>query len=289
MASRRLLSPLLQSSLYRSPSKFPISNYNPRLSTPSQSPRRASPYGYLLRDGTQGLVTGQRMLNTGSPITANSEVSTLLGRIPSAVRYQTTVATYPGGLQKRSISSTQAFNVPSVQQILANRIKVVDFLVPHQRGGKIGLFGGAGVGKNCAYYSAQPGGKSGGFKKQRKGRMKGLSCRGNRISFGRYGLQALECAWITARQIEAGRRAMARNARGGGKIWVRVISDKPVTAKPTEVRMGKGKGAVSHMVAVVKPGRILYEVSGVAENVARRAITIAGSKMPIKTKFVLSG
>lgn len=127
------------------------------------------------------------------------------------------------------------------------------------------------------------------FKKQRKGRMKGLSCRGNRISFGRYGLQALECAWITARQIEAGRRAMARNARGGGKIWVRVISDKPVTAKPTEVRMGKGKGAVSHMVAVVKPGRILYEVSGVAENVARRAITIAGSKMPIKTKFVLSG
>ncbi|PRQ31045.1 putative ribosomal protein L16 [Rosa chinensis] len=284
MASRRLLSPLL-----RSPSRFSISNHNPTLSTLSQSPPRASPCAHLLRNA---LLTGRRMLHTSSSITTNSEVPALLGRIPSTVRYQATAATCLGGLRttyKRSISSAQAIHVPSVQQTLATRTKVVDFLAPYQRGGNIGLFGGVGVGKNYAYYSAQPGGKSGGFKKQRKGRMKGLSCRGNRISFGKYGLQALEPAWITARQIEAGRRAMSRNARGGGKIWVRVISDKPVTAKPTEVRMGKGKGAVSHMVAVVLPGRILYEVSGVAENVARRAITIAGSKMPIKTKFVVSG
>ncbi|KAL6199074.1 hypothetical protein ACLB2K_028861 [Fragaria x ananassa] len=277
MASRRLLSPLLRSS-----AKFPISNYNPTLSTPSQSP---------LRDA---LLSGHRLLHAASSLTTNSQVPALFCRIPSAVQYQATTATYLGGFRttyQRFISSAQAINVPSVQQTLATRTKVVDFLAPYQRRGNIGLFGGATVGKNYAYYSAQPGGGgSGGFRKGwRKGRMHGLSCRGNRISFGKYGLQALEPAWITARQLEAGRRAMSRNARGGGKIWVRVITDKPVTAKPTEVRMGKGKGAVSHRVAVVLPGRILYEVSGVAENVARRAITIAGSKMPIKTKFVVSG
>ncbi|XP_050370815.1 uncharacterized protein LOC126788846 [Argentina anserina] len=272
MASRRLLSPLLRS----------ISNFNSTLSSPSQSP-----YAQMLRDT---LHSGH--LHTASSISINSQVPALFGRITSGVRYQATAATSLGGFRttyQRSVSSAHAIYVPSVQQTLATRTKVVDFLAPYQRGGNNGFFVGASVGKNYAYYSAQPGGKSGGFKKRRKGRMHGLSCRGNRISFGKYGLQALEPAWITARQIEAGRRAMSRNARNGGKIWVRVISDKPVTAKPTEVRMGKGKGNVSHMVAVVLPGRILYEVSGVAENVARKAITIAGSKMPIKTKFVVSG
>ncbi|KAK8309675.1 hypothetical protein V6Z11_D02G138400, partial [Gossypium hirsutum] len=108
------------------------------------------------------------------------------------------------------------------------------------------------------------------FRKQHRGRMKGISYRGNRICFGRYALQALEPAWITSRQIEAGRRAMTRNVRRGGKIWVRIFPDKP------------------YWVAVVKPGRILYEMSGVAENIARKAISIAASKMPIKTQFIIS-
>lgn len=118
--------------------------------------------------------------------------------------------------------------------------------------------------------------------------MKGISYRGNRICFGRYALQALEPAWITSRQIEAGRRAMTRNARRGGKIWVRIFPDKPVTLRPTETRMGSGKGSPEYWVAVVKPGRILYEMSGVAENIARRAISIAASKMPIRTQFIFS-
>ncbi|YP_009380168.1 ribosomal protein L16 (chloroplast) [Chenopodium quinoa] len=127
------------------------------------------------------------------------------------------------------------------------------------------------------------------FRKQHRGRMKGISCRGNRICFGRYALQALEPAWITSRQIEAGRRAMTRNARRGGKIWVRIFPDKPVTVRPAETRMGSGKGSPEYWVAVVKPGRILYEISGVAENIARRAIAIAASKMPIRTQFIISG
>nr|YP_009716172.1 50S ribosomal protein L16 [Atriplex centralasiatica]YP_010227748.1 50S ribosomal protein L16 [Atriplex gmelinii]YP_010934399.1 ribosomal protein L16 [Atriplex canescens]YP_010997187.1 ribosomal protein L16 [Atriplex prostrata]YP_010997722.1 ribosomal protein L16 [Atriplex patens]QGL09296.1 50S ribosomal protein L16 [Atriplex centralasiatica]UDD86472.1 50S ribosomal protein L16 [Atriplex gmelinii]WKV25183.1 ribosomal protein L16 [Atriplex canescens]WMS60211.1 ribosomal protein L16 [Atripl len=127
------------------------------------------------------------------------------------------------------------------------------------------------------------------FRKQHRGRMKGISCRGNRICFGRYALEALEPAWITSRQIEAGRRAMTRNARRGGKIWVRIFPDKPVTVRPAETRMGSGKGSPEYWVAVVKPGRILYEISGVAENIARRAITIAASKMPIRTQFIISG
>lgn len=118
--------------------------------------------------------------------------------------------------------------------------------------------------------------------------MKGISCRGNHISFGRYALQALEPAWITARQIEAGRRAMTRYARRGGKIWVRIFPDKPVTLRPTETRMGSGKGSPEYWVSVVKPGRILYEMSGVSETVARAAISIAASKMPIRTQFVIS-
>uniref|UniRef100_A0AB38ZL66 Large ribosomal subunit protein uL16c n=2 Tax=Salsola TaxID=151233 RepID=A0AB38ZL66_9CARY len=126
------------------------------------------------------------------------------------------------------------------------------------------------------------------FRKQHRGRMKGISYRGSRICFGRYALQALEPAWVTSRQIEAGRRAMTRNARRGGKIWLRIFPDKPITVRPAETRMGSGKGSPEYWVAVVKPGRILYEISGVSENVARRAIAIAASKMPIRTQFIIS-
>nr|QBE88728.1 ribosomal protein L16 [Hypertelis spergulacea] len=126
------------------------------------------------------------------------------------------------------------------------------------------------------------------FPTQHRGRMKGIASRGNRICFGKYALQALEPAWITSRQIEAGRRAITRNARRGGKIWVRIFPDKPVTMRSAETRMGSGKGKPEYWVAVVKPGRILYEIGGVAENIARRAITIAGSKMPIRTQFIIA-
>ena len=119
--------------------------------------------------------------------------------------------------------------------------------------------------------------------------MKGISCRGNRICFGRYALQALEPAWITARQIEAGRRAMTRYARRGGKIWLRIFPDKPVTVRPAETRMGSGKGSPEYWVSVVKPGRILYEMGGVSEAVAKAAIILAASKMPIRTQFVRIG
>nr|YP_008965596.1 ribosomal protein L16 [Phelipanche purpurea]CDH98343.1 ribosomal protein L16 [Phelipanche purpurea] len=128
------------------------------------------------------------------------------------------------------------------------------------------------------------------FRKQHRGRMKGRSYRGNYISFGKYALQALESAWITSRQIEAGRRAMTRNVRRGGKIWVRIFPNKPVTVKSAETRMGSGigKGSPKYWIAIVKPGRILYEMGGVTENIARRAILIAASKMPIRTKFIIS-
>nr|QBX00523.1 ribosomal protein L16 [Pelargonium karooicum] len=126
------------------------------------------------------------------------------------------------------------------------------------------------------------------FRKEHRGRMKGRSSRGSRISFGKYALQALEPAWLTSRQIEAGRRAMTRNVRRGGKIWVRIFPDKPVTVKATQTRMGSGKGSPEYWVAVVKPGRILYEMGGVAENIARKAIKIAASKMPIRTQFIIS-
>nr|YP_010392505.1 50S ribosomal protein L16 [Canarina eminii]UPX08114.1 50S ribosomal protein L16 [Canarina eminii] len=125
------------------------------------------------------------------------------------------------------------------------------------------------------------------FRKHQRGRMKGISYRGNHICFGKYALQALEPAWITSRQIEAGRRAMTRNAHRGGKIWVRIFPDKPVTVRATETRMGSGKGDPQYWVAVVKPGRILYEISGVTEKIARKAISIAASKMPIRTQFIL--
>ncbi|KAF1895986.1 hypothetical protein Lal_00046742 [Lupinus albus] len=119
--------------------------------------------------------------------------------------------------------------------------------------------------------------------------MKGISHRGNHICFGRYSLQALEPAWITSRQIEAGQRAMSRNVRWGGQIWVHIFPDKPITVRLTETRMGSGKGSPEYWVAVVKTGRILYEMGGVAENIARKAISIAASKMPIRTQFIISG
>ncbi|KAG2719556.1 hypothetical protein I3843_03G258600 [Carya illinoinensis] len=125
-----------------------------------------------------------------------------------------------------------------------------------------------------------------GWLKQRKGRIHGVSCRGNRISFGKFALQALEPGLISSRQIEAGRRAITRNLQRSGKIWTRVFADKPVTARPAETRMGRGKGATKYWAAVVKPGRILYEIGGAVENIARKAISVAASKMPVRTKFI---
>ncbi len=124
------------------------------------------------------------------------------------------------------------------------------------------------------------------FRKQQRGRMKGIASRGNKIAFGDYALQALEPCWITSRQIEAGRRAMTRYARRGGKLWIRVFPDKPVTARAADTRMGSGKGSPEYWVAVVKPGKILYEMRGVTPLVARTAMKNAGYKMPVKTVFL---
>ena len=124
------------------------------------------------------------------------------------------------------------------------------------------------------------------YRKQMRGRMKGKATRGVKVSFGDYGLQALEPAWITSRQIEAARRAIVRHVRRRGKYWIRIFPDKPVTAKPAETRMGKGKGAVDHYVAVVKPGRVMFELSGVPEDMAREAMRLAAHKLPIKCQFV---
>ena len=123
-------------------------------------------------------------------------------------------------------------------------------------------------------------------RKQMKGRMTGTAQRGAEISFGEYGLKTLEPGWITDRQIEAARIAMTRHVKRGGKIWIRMFPDKPITKKPAETRMGKGKGAPDHWVAVVKPGRILYEIEGVGEEMAREAFRLAAQKLPIKCKFV---
>ena len=125
------------------------------------------------------------------------------------------------------------------------------------------------------------------YRKSHKGRRRGQAQSGNTVDFGDFGLQALECAWLTARQIEAARRAMTRYARRGGKVWIRVFPDKPVTAKPAETRMGSGKGSLDHWVAVVKPGRILFEMAGVAEETAKGAMRLAAYKLPIGTKFVV--
>jgi large subunit ribosomal protein L16 len=125
------------------------------------------------------------------------------------------------------------------------------------------------------------------YRKQFKGRMSGQATRGNKVSFGEYGLQAIEPAWISNRQIEAARVAMTRHIKRGGKVWIRIFPDKPITSKPAETRMGKGKGNPEGWVAVVKPGRVMFELEGVPEKVAQRAMELAAAKLPIKTRFVI--
>jgi large subunit ribosomal protein L16 len=124
------------------------------------------------------------------------------------------------------------------------------------------------------------------YRKAQKGRMRGTAQVGNRVSFGDFALQSLECAWVTARQIEAARIAMTRHIKRGGKVWIRVFPDKPLTKKPLETRMGKGKGPPEMWVCVVKPGRVLYEMEGVSEEIAREAFRLAAHKLPIKTRFL---
>ena len=126
-------------------------------------------------------------------------------------------------------------------------------------------------------------------RKQFRGRMKGTAQRGNKVAHGDYGLVALEAAWITNRQIEAARIAMTRYIKRGGKVWIKIFPDKPITAKPAETRMGSGKGSPEYWVAVVKPGRVLFEMGGVNPTIAREAMRLAGHKLPIKTKFVVKG
>jgi large subunit ribosomal protein L16 len=127
------------------------------------------------------------------------------------------------------------------------------------------------------------------FRKQQRGRRRGQALRGGELSFGDFGLQALEPGWISARHIEAARIAMTRHIKRGGKIWIRVFPDKPITKKPAETRMGKGKGAPEEWVCVIKPARILYEMEGVTEETAREAMRLASHKLPIKTRFVARG
>ena len=125
------------------------------------------------------------------------------------------------------------------------------------------------------------------YRKVHRGRMKGKAMRGNELAYGEYGIKALEPCWITSNQIEAARRAMTRYIRRGGNIWIKIFPDKPVTEKPAETRMGSGKGAPEYWVAVVKPGRVLFEMGGVSEEFAREAMRLASMKLPIKTKFVM--
>ena len=127
------------------------------------------------------------------------------------------------------------------------------------------------------------------YRKQFRGRMKGRAHRGNTVAHGQFGLMALEPAWVTNRQIEAARIAMTRYIKRGGQVWIKIFPDKPVTAKPAETRMGSGKGPPEYWVAVVKPGRILFEMDGITEEVAKEAMRLAGHKLPIKTKFVKRG
>jgi len=124
------------------------------------------------------------------------------------------------------------------------------------------------------------------YRKQQRGRMRGFAQRGSKVNFGDYGLKALEPGWITSKQIEAARVAMTRHIRRGGKVWIRIFPDKPVTIKPAETRMGKGKGSPEYWVAVVKPGRIMFELEGVNEDLARSALKLAAAKLPIKTRVV---
>ncbi|MGE0086861.1 MAG: 50S ribosomal protein L16 [Desulfococcaceae bacterium] len=127
------------------------------------------------------------------------------------------------------------------------------------------------------------------FRKQQKGKMRGTARRGCNLSFGQFGLQAMECGWITAKQIEAARIAMTRHVKRGGKMWIRIFPDKPYTKKPAEVRMGKGKGAPEGWVAVIRPGRILYEMEGIPVELAREALRLASYKLPIRTRFIERG
>jgi large subunit ribosomal protein L16 len=124
------------------------------------------------------------------------------------------------------------------------------------------------------------------FRKQQKGKMRGTAHRGSTLNFGEFGLQATDCGYISSKQIEAARIAMTRHVKRGGKIWIRIFPDKPITKKPAEVRMGKGKGAPEGWVAVIKPGRILYEMSGVSKEMAKEALRLAMHKLPIKTRFI---
>ncbi len=127
------------------------------------------------------------------------------------------------------------------------------------------------------------------FRKQQRGRMKGMAHRGANLNFGDFGLQAVECGYISSKQIEAARIAMTRHVKRGGKLWIRIFPDKPITKKPAEVRMGKGKGAPEAWVAVIRPGRILYEMEGVPRELALEALRLASHKLPLKTKFVERG
>ena len=124
------------------------------------------------------------------------------------------------------------------------------------------------------------------YRRVHRGRMKGKALRGNKVTYGDYGIMATEPAWVTSNQIEAARIAMTRYIRRGGQVWIKIFPDKPVTEKPTETRMGSGKGSPEYWVAVVKPGRVLFEIGGVSEDAAKEAIRLAGHKLPMKTKFV---
>ena len=127
------------------------------------------------------------------------------------------------------------------------------------------------------------------FRKQMKGRMRGVAQRGNKVSFGHFGLQATEAGWVSNRQIEASRVAMTREMKRGGKLWIRVFPDKPITKKPAETRMGKGKGNPEGWVAVVKPGRVMFEIEGIPEDAARKAMALASAKLPVKTRLIERG
>jgi len=125
------------------------------------------------------------------------------------------------------------------------------------------------------------------YRKQQKGRLRGKATRGNKVSFGDYALQAIEPGWISNRQIEAARVAMTRHIKRGGKVWIRIFPDKPLTQKPAETRMGKGKGNPEYWVAPVRPGRVMFELEGVTEEIARRAMQLASAKLPVKTRFMV--
>jgi large subunit ribosomal protein L16 len=125
------------------------------------------------------------------------------------------------------------------------------------------------------------------YRKQMKGRMRGNAARGTQVSFGEYGLQAMEAGWISNRSIEAARIAMTRHIKRGGKVWIRIFPDKPITKKPLEVRMGKGKGNPEGWVAVVKPGRMMFEIEGIPEDVAKRALQLAAAKLPVRCKIIV--